>query len=203
MSDAYYGYGNPYEQLLYPFDGNYRTRKFTDIYPNLEAFQTSFEACQIPLGQFATDKTDKALTTLYYLLYARYGNSHIASSDEKQFEYKLWSIVFQYGPAWNKKLDIQSQIRNLTTEQLERGTQAIYNTANNPEVEPSTAALAELPYISAQNTTNYKKSKIDALADQWRMLTNDVTSEFLNKFKKLFIVIVQAEAPMYFIEEET
>lgn len=202
MSDAYYGCGNPFEQMMYPFEGNYRTRKFTDVFPDLASFQASFAACQIPLTEFASSATDQIVTTLYYLLYARYGNSHIASSDENQFTYKMWALVFQYGPTWSKRLDIQSKIRALTDDELARGTQAIYNSANNPEVAPSTSALEELPYISNQNTTNYKKSKIDSLNEQWAMLSTDVTEEFLGRFKKLFLTIVQPEAPMYFISKE-
>ena len=155
-----------------------------------------------PTWQHFRQASMRAVTTLYYLLYARYGNSHIASSDENQFTYKMWSIVFQYGPSWSKRLDIQAKVRALTDAELERGTQAIYNSANNPEVAPSTSALEELPYISNQNTTNYKKSKIDALNEQWAMLSTDVSEEFLGRFKNLFLTIVQPEAPMYFISKE-
>lgn len=202
MNNAYYGNGNPFELWMYPLEGNFRTRKFTDLFPDLATFQASFKECQIPLTEFAKTETDPMVTTLYYLLYARYGNSHIASSDENQFTYKMWSIVFQYGPSWSKRLDIQAKVRALTDAELERGTQAIYNSANNPEVAPSTSALEELPYISNQNTTNYKKSKIDALNEQWAMLSTDVSEEFLGRFKKLFLTIVQPEAPMYFISKE-
>ena len=59
-------------------------------------------------------------------------------------------------------MDIQNKIRNLTEDEIRIGTKAIYNQAVNPGTEPSTGSLEELTSISAQNTTGYKKSKLDA-----------------------------------------
>lgn len=42
------------------------------------------------------------------------------------------------------------------------GSKSIYNHAFNPSNEPSTASLDELDYINEQNTSNVKRSKIDA-----------------------------------------
>ena len=83
-----------------PF-GNFRTRTFSDIYGSASVFKNTFVDSGIPL-----EITDTSLTTLYYLLYARYGNSHIASMDENQFKYKVQSIVFMYGPTWEKRLEL-------------------------------------------------------------------------------------------------
>lgn len=38
MDNAYYGSGNPFELWMYPLEGNFRTRKFTDLFPDLAAF---------------------------------------------------------------------------------------------------------------------------------------------------------------------
>ena len=37
-----------------------------------------------------------------------------------------------------------------------------------------------------QNTTNYKKSKLEAYTQVWMLLESDVTQDFLNRFKPLF-----------------
>ena len=173
--------------------GNYRTKKFTDFYPNSKDFVNDYHLCGIP-----STITDDTATTLYYLLYARYGNSHIISSDENQFKYKMFSIIFQYGPTWEKRLDIQNKLRNLTEDELMRGTKAIYNTANNPGTEPSTGSLEELPYINNQNTTGYKKSKMDAYANLLALLDTDVTEDFIKKFGKLFITILEPREPLWY-----
>ena len=176
--------------------GNYRTKKFTDFYQNAQDFVNDYHLCGIP-----STITDDTATTLYYLLYARYGNSHIINSDENQFKYKMFSIIFQYGPTWEKRLDIQNKLRNLTEDELMRGTKAIYNTANNPGTEPSTGSLEELPYINNQNTTGYKKSKMDAYANLLSLLDTDVTEDFIKKFGKLFITILEPREPLWYATE--
>lgn len=176
--------------------GNYRTKKFTDFYPMAQDFINDYHLNGIP-----ATITDDSANTLFYLLYARYGNSHIINSDENQFKYKLFSIVFQYGPTWEKRLDIQNKLRNLTEDELMRGTKAIYNTANNPGTEPSTGSLEELQYINSQNTTGYKKSKMDAYANLLALLDTDVTEDFIKKFGKLFITILKPREPLWYATE--
>lgn len=176
--------------------GNYRTNKFTDYYGNVIDFLEDYKDNGIP-----TTITETTATTLYYLLYARYGNSHICSSDPNQFKYKLFSIIFQYGPTWEKRLDIQEKLRNLTEDEIIKGSKAIYNQASNPAVAPSDTSLEELPYINNQNTTNYKKSKMDAYAMLMSLLDTDVTEVFIKKFAVLFLKIVEPQEPLWYETE--
>lgn len=173
--------------------GNFRTRTLSNIFTTLESFKEDYISCGIPVTL-----SDDNLTTLYYLLYARYGNSNIASSDENQFKYKLFSTIFMYGPAWQKRLDIQQKLVNLSDEEIVKGTTAIYNSALNPSTQPSTQTLEELNYINSQNTTKYKKSKIEGYATLYSLIETDVTEEFISKFKKLFITIVEPELPLWY-----
>ena len=73
--------------------GNFRTRTFTDIYPDVQTFLNEYANNGIP-----TTIQQSSCQTLYYLIYSRYGNSHIANNDENQFKYKVFSIIFMYGP---------------------------------------------------------------------------------------------------------
>ena len=81
---------------------------------------------------------------------------------------------------------MQSKIRNLSDEEIQLGSKAIYNRALNPGTEPTTGSLDELNAILEQNTTNYKKSKLEAYTQVWLLLEDDVTQTFLNRFKPLF-----------------
>ena len=177
--------------------GNYRTRTFTDIYKDVDEFLKDYKNIGIP-----TSIDDPTAQLVYYLLYANYGNSHIASSDENKFKYKLFSLIWQYGPNWIRKREIQEQLRKLTIDELTTGSTQIYNSAANPEVEPNTQTLEELPYINSQNTAKNKKSKLDALSSLYEVLSRDVTKEFLNQFKILFLNIVQPELPLWYVTEE-
>lgn len=176
--------------------GNFRTRTFVEIWNNEEAFANDYNNNGIPVSISSV-----SLKTLFYLLYARYGNSNIASSDENQFKYKVFSTIFMYAPAWEKRLDIQKKLRELSDEEIMKGSTAIYNSALNPSTAPSTAALEELPYINQQNATKYKKAKMDAYATLYALIETDVTEELIGKFKKLFITIVEPDKALWYKTE--
>jgi hypothetical protein len=94
----------------------YNTQLFTDIYSDVNDFLSDYNGLGIPaLLQTAN------VTTLYYLLYGKYGNSPIANLDVNQFKYKLFSLIWQYGPTWEKRLDIQNTLRNFTESDLKAG----------------------------------------------------------------------------------
>lgn len=178
--------------------GQYRTNSFTEIWDNAGSFADDYAECGIP-QKLAKPET---IDTIYYLLYARYGNSHIASSDQNQFKYKLFSIIFMYGPTWEKRLDIQDALRALPETDLLTASKIIYNHAYNPGTTPSTTTLEELEAINEQNTTNYKRSKLDAYATLIDLLETDVTAAFLDRFKSLFLRVAQPQEPLYYENEE-
>lgn len=177
--------------------GGFRTRKFTDIYTSADAFKEDLKTCGMSI-----ELSDRSLVNLYYLLYSRYGNSHIASIDETQFKYGLYSVVFMYGPSWEKRLEIQTKLRGLTEEELLAGGKAIYNHSYNPSTTPSTDTLEELTTINDQNTTKYKKSKLDGYGALMQLLETDVTAYFLERFKKLFIQVLAPDYPLLYATEE-
>lgn len=184
--------------------GNYRYRKFTQIWDSLDAFLVDYTECDDSIKLMS----DAGVKTLYYLLYGRYGNSTIASSDENQFKYKVFSTMFMYGPTWEKRLEIQKAVRELDLDSIMDGGKAVYNTALNPgqpvaggkgsPTGEGTNTLEELTYINQQNTTRYKKSKVDAYGVLTNLLETDVTEEFIEKFKKLFLIVVQPEVPLWY-----
>ena len=96
--------------------GNYRQYKFTDVYDNADDFVADYKD-----NGFPTTIKDDSANVLFYLLYSRYGNNTIASSDLTRFKYKMFGTVWQYGPTWEKKLDIQKMLREYTEEQILAG----------------------------------------------------------------------------------
>ena len=140
----------------------YCTKLFCDIYDNAEDFVKDYK--ESGLYNQANSITDEHASLLFFLIYAKHGNSPIANLDINQFKYKMWSIIFQYGPSWEKKLDIQEKLRELSEADIISGSKAIYNRAYNPEslTGPSTTDEIGLEYVSEQNTTNHKKSKLEA-----------------------------------------
>ena len=91
----------------------YDTKLMTEVWSDASGFLTDYQNVGIP-----TTISNQNATTLYYLLYARYGNTPIANYDENQWKYKMFSIIFQYGPTWEKRLDIQTTLRGLQIADL-------------------------------------------------------------------------------------
>lgn len=177
--------------------GNYITSTFADVYPNFDAFEDDYNNLGLP----ATLTSAESLKTLYYLLYSKYGNSSISSTDTTQFKFQLFSIIFQHGANWERKLSLQKSIREISDEELLKSSQQVVNHALNPSTLPSTDTLEALSYINEQTTSGYKKNKVDAYSYLYSILQDDVTEEFLNKFKRLFIAIVFPQAPLWYISE--
>ena len=178
---------------------SYSTELFQDIYPDVASFMADYNGQKFP-----KIVKDSNVRIIYYSLMARYGNNPIANLDVEQFKTKLQAVLWQYGPSWEKRLEIQEKLRNLSDIDILEGAQAIYNHASNPgELEAETTVdLPELKYIDNQNTTNYKKSKMDAYTQLWDLLVSDVTNEFLNKFRPLFKQFVRPERQYIYESEE-
>ena len=173
--------------------GNYRQVKFTDIYPDATTFVTDYTSSAIP-----TTISNETATTLYYLLYSRYGNSVIASSDTNRFKYDLFATIFSYAPTWEKRLDVQEKLRELSDAELITGQTTINNHSYNPSTAPSTSTLDELTTINEQVTQKGKRDKLTAYMELSRALWTDVTEQFLDKFQKLFLIILQPEIPLWY-----
>jgi len=194
-------YMQPNGSSLY---GNYRTRTFADIFESEEqssALQFATEWEESPFyrafaGVYEPDNLD--IEFIFYLLYARYGNSTIASSDENRFKYQLFSIIFQYGPAWKKELTIQHEILSLTAADFQKGSTNIVNNAYNPNTAPTTQTTEELLYINQQNVSKTNRSLADGYALMLSLIKEDVTEAFLKRFQKLFITIVEPERPLWY-----
>jgi hypothetical protein len=106
-----------------------------------------------------------------------------------------------YGPSWAKRLDIQDKLRKLTEEELLTGGRAIHNHAYNDGSQPTTASLEALDYINDQNTTNYKKSKMEGYEMLATLIETDVSKEFIDKFRPLFLKFVSPEVPLWYKNE--
>lgn len=181
--------------------GGYRNPKFCDLYPTSADFVDAYSKSQLPLNAYFVANDDPIVPALFYMLYGRYGNSTIASSDPKQFEYKLFTVIFMYGPAWLKRLDLQKKIQGLTLEDLAITDKSVANAAFNNASALSTPT-AELANINNQSVSFYKRGELEAYAAQWDMIETDVTEDFLQKFSRLFLqVVAPEEAELYYIPE--
>lgn len=173
----------------------HRTRKFREIFKDAGEFFTEYT--NYGLGGFLNDET---VTTLYKLLWARRANDAIWSTDEDQFKAKLFSIIFEFGGVFEKKLEIVNRIQRMTDEELERGTVQVFNNAQNPSTTPLTQEFEQLKKINAQTAQIVKRSKLDYLMMQTAAMKNDFIEVFLKRFDKLFNPFPAEDALLYTIE---
>ena len=187
---------------MIPLRPEYDTQTFQEVYNDYESFKKDYDQLITKVsGGVQTLKVDNVKAT-FYLLYARYGNNPIVNFDVTQFKMKLMAVIATYGPVWERKKAIQKDLRDLTDAELLQGAKQIYNHAFNPSTEPSTSQLEELTHINDQNTTNNKKSKMEAYSILWANLHVDATDEYMNKFKNCFSRFVGDQHPMIFVEED-
>lgn len=175
--------------------GNARTLTFSDIWTNEKDFVDDFN--DSPFSEIEI----RRLPLLFYLLYSRYGNSSAASSDINRFRFSVFSIIYQYGPQWEKELDLQAEIRALSVDEIQAGKKYIMNQASNPSVSPTTAALKELPYINNQNTQQAVLSKVESYGLLYSLLKDDMTEKFISRFRPLFLTVA-AEVPLLYTTQE-
>lgn len=178
--------------------GNYRTRTFGEIFPTYDVFKTGFRSTALGNGIIS----DTFLPVIYTLLAARYTNSHSSYSDENQFKLMVYELLYSFGPTFEKRTEIQKKLRELTEDEILIGTKVIYNHSLNPNTEPSTATLEELTTINDQNTSNTKRGRIQAYTELYSVLNANITTEFVGKFKKLFLAIVEPQLPLWYVTNE-
>ena len=182
----------------------YSTMTITDVWDEASKFLAEYKTSPFYNAAGCT-VTDDNITLTYYLLFNKYGNTPIANMDVNQFKFRVFGTIMQYGPTWEQKLKIQEKIRSFGVEdnsEIYKGSKAIYNHAFNPETTPATADLTEINYINDQNTTNYKKSKLEGLAILLDSLRDDVTSSYIDKFRKMFRQVVFLLPHAIYVTEE-
>lgn len=179
----------------------YNTMKFTDVWDDSSDFEAEYLSSPLAIDGFTIHHGETVgsvtypnnLEVLYALLYSRYGNSPIANRDVNQFKFKVFSIMFEFGPNWEKELEINKKLRGLTEAEIMQGAKAIYNHAYNDGTSPSTGTTDELDYINDQNTSINKKSKMAAYADLLVLLRSGASEYFLSQFRRLFTVAVMPQ----------
>ena len=147
----------------------YDTNLFCEIWDSSDKFLADYNNTGTEFtNQVPPTITQQNALMTYLLLFSRYGNNPIANYDVTQFKNKIFTIIWQYGPAWEKRLSMQEDIRNLTLQEITQGTKTdwssegtqsqnnsgtdttINNHAYNPSTAPTTQTTNELDYIDQQ-----------------------------------------------------
>lgn len=187
------------KQMIKNYGGSLFTnalyKRMCDVFPDTDSFIQYYHDCGLDITI-----SDNSARNLYGLLMSRYSESHYYGSED-MFKLRVMSTIYQYGSAWEARLDIQKKIKSLTEEEILRGDIQINNQAAHPSTEnTNTDTFKPLEYIDNQNASTTTRSKLAAYSLQYNQIVTDVTEEFLDKFKKLFRKII-ANPDLYYETE--
>ena len=82
-----------------------QTITFNQVWKTYDLFKTDYDASPFAGAIHEGEVTAEGKTMpdnleiLYYLLYAKFGNSFITNLDDKQWKFKVFSTIWKYGPA--------------------------------------------------------------------------------------------------------
>ena len=171
--------------IEYTYKGH--TRTFQDILPD-SASLWSFMDKSIYKGYLGNDAQIICNLT-YAMLSAMHKNDFIKQQDETRFVDMVLTRIFQYAPAWYKRLKLQQYLigLELTDADLLYASKVWYNHA----MYNGSAVAAEgdnelLKAINEQTQTHYKRGKIEALQTLAGLLATDVSEEYIHVFDDLF-----------------
>lgn len=128
----------------------------------------------------------------YSLIYGRHGTDEVSvkGDDVSRWSVRFASILWQYGPAWWRSVQVQDELRNLSLEDLAKGSLQVSTQALNPASKPTETFegldMPKVDAVNAQATNQYRKSKADAYSSLLFLLKSDVTEPFLKRFDPLF-----------------
>lgn len=179
-----------YPGKRFPSQGSNYT--FNELYPDADTFLADYKACELP-----ATISDENVKLLYFSLLARKGLDCIQSESVGMFKYKMFLLIWQYGPSWEAKLNIQKKLQQLPDSDILDGGTQIYNTGVNPstpigkdqEQHQGTLSKNELNFVQQQNVALNTRNKTNAYRGYQDMLKNDVSEEFFDKFDKLFAFV--------------
>lgn len=165
------------------YDSYYGAPTFEEVYPDFQGF---LDDATNEYSMFKCFDDDTTYRTVFYLLYAKFGDRETIQTDLVRWKTKLFSLIWQYGPNWKRELDLQGTLRSLTDTQIEQGSKQIYNRALAPGEVVDVANDALVDTVNEQNTTTAKKGKLEGYAALVSLLDDNITERFLARFQNLF-----------------
>lgn len=182
--------------VQYTYKGH--TRRFQEVIPDSDTLWDNMSR-SVYAGYLGTDA--KAICSLTYaMLSATHSNDFIKQQDETRFVDMVLTRIFQYAPAWHKRLKLQRYLigLELTDEDLLYASKVWYNQAlYNGSAIAATGDNELLTAINAQNQTHYKRGKIEAVQTLAGLLATDVSEEYIHVFDDLFSQVAMQFPVLY------
>lgn len=176
--------------------------KFDEVWVNTDIVGSTAKANFI--AEYSAADNDFKLTEvtpkiglIYSLLSAKYGNSHIATTNKDKFKQKVFMTIYQYAPNWIKELAIQESLRSKTEAELMTGAVQKTTHGYNPSTDITGNTDTEISTVNDQSLTKLTKGPLEAYNNLVALLETDVTEAFVNRFKSLFQKVIPLECECF------
>lgn len=173
---------------------DYNTRLFKNIFPTYDDFSSWYQGTGLSDG--ATDIPSKKT---FALIAFEFNDCHVAFSPEsfmQHFAIDLYTYYKEFEAITRAITDLM----DLSDEEIARSGEMVTNVADIPEEERSTNDT-EVDYITNQQKIINIKGKAQVKREQLGNKRAFTVRSFLNKFKHLFVKILEP-AYTFVIKEE-
>lgn len=129
------------------------------------------------------------MNKVFYLIQSKYKYSTIVATDVDQWKQRFFSVVYEFAPSYKRKYDVQKSLRKLTDTEITQGAVQKTTHGYNPSTDISGNTDTEISTVNEQNLMKYTKGKLNGYNELLLLLKTDVTEQFINKFRDLFVKV--------------
>lgn len=169
---------------------NSLTFYFEDVFKDATEFNQYLTDYNITLP------TGITYSDLYNLFLDKFVNCSIAYDTKEVFKHRFKVILVDNLKEYVRRKQIIDNLYNLTENELLVINEYIRNYANNPNISVNDV-FDKLPYITQQENSLQRLSKLDAYANYLNFILPYGNEDFLKKFEKLFKQIFIREVEIY------
>lgn len=171
---------------------------YKNVFTSLDEFKAFIEEYT------SLDKDNVLHEYLYKRLLNKYCNENINYPTIDSFK-RNFAITYEDNfKQYETRKRIIDNMYNLTDDELQMVSKQIQNIAlnNNEILDSSKDPLdTQINYISHQQTSKAVQNKLEAYVNALGAITNQLLNDYLDKFKKHFIIIYFKQKYMYYDNE--
>ena len=182
------------------------SKRFIDAYPQFKRtdpddttnyFWESWQMSPFYNANFTEDD----LLHIYDHLCAEYYNWHFIYMDDYGINMNVFHLIEEYYPNTKTRLELAKDLRELSLKEFKKSGININSQGNNPKLKKDMDELID--QIDSQNASFQLKSLEQTIRAKFFALVDGVMTEFIDRFKPLFVKLYSGvNNYIYFNEEE-
>lgn len=182
-------------EMNYNFDT--QTFMFKTLFPDFETF-VQIRDTYITTGISASVDDQQQI---FKLLYNNFCNCSVAYDTPTAF-YRNFFIEYQNSvDEYVNKLKLIKVIREMPLDEVYKELESVNNMAHNDNAIVNNPLTEIIPYISSQTTNITRGNKITALHRAVTLYRDNEVTQFLDRYKKLFLFL-HGDKKYYFCTKE-